>query len=70
MTEDSVETCFKKPCVVSKNRKLKQTTTTTATGTSLNKRFNEQTNAVHVRYLSNGPHVSMVYRLINHAGCW
>ena len=21
-------------------------------------------------YLSNGPQVSMVYRLINHAGCW
>ena len=24
----------------------------------------------HSTYLSNRPQVSMVYRLINHAGCW
>ena len=32
------------------NRELKQTTTTTATRTSSNKRFHEQTMTVHVRY--------------------
>ena len=24
----------------------------------------------HINYLSNRPQVSMVYRLINHLGCW
>ena len=52
MTEDSVETCFKKRCVVSKNGDLEQTTMTTATRTSLNKRLMSKTIAVHVCYKS------------------
>ena len=28
------------------------------------------TNSTHILYLSNRPQVSMVYSLINHAGCW
>ena len=63
--------CWQPVVSLSATREFQKTTTAKAINGNINKKKDlmTKTMALHVRYLSNRPQVSMGYKLINHVGC-